>query len=232
LNYPITDIIEWDVYNWSKALEVWQPIIDQLPKDAKILAVGERKGGLSLWLALQGFNVVCTDRAAIASTAQSLHHSYNVQNKITYHEVDIVNDKLPAEAYDLVIMKSVLGGLKEAYQDARTRTSQARQHAIDNIYTCLKPGGYLLSADNMQGSSLHQYLRNRKNKDKNWYYFSPSEVQDLFKPFSPIQTVFFGIIPTHFKNPTLNKFIYFINQNLLQGLPERAKYIGITTARK
>lgn len=127
------------MYNWSNTLKVWQPIIDKLPQNAKILAVGERNGGLSLWLTTLGYKVECTDRIEPSPQAIALHKAYNVQDNISYKVIDIVHDVLPSEQYDLVIMKSVFGGLKEEYQNSITRTSEVRQKALENIHKSLKP---------------------------------------------------------------------------------------------
>jgi SAM-dependent methyltransferase len=228
----LKDVIEWDVYNWSNTLKVWQPIIEKLPKDAKILAVGERNGGMSLWLASLGFKVECTDRHPPSPRAMDLHEGYNLQDNISYRVIDIVHDVLPNEQYDLVILKSVFGGLKEDYKNPETRTSSVRQKALENIYKSLKSGGYILSADNMKGSKFHQFLQKVMNKNSGWHYFSIPEILAFFKLFPSVKIDYSSIIPTSFQNPVLNKLFYFINQNVLFWLPQSSRYISITTARK
>lgn len=229
---PLKDIIEWDVLNWAEALKVWQPVIDKLPRDSKILAIGERNGGLSLWLALQGFRVICTDRTGPTEDAKKKHQDYGVQDLIEYRSFDIFNPDIPENTVDLVIMKSVLGGLKSNYQDKSSRNDDARQLAIQNIYKLLKTGGLLLTADNMQGSFPIQWLRNRHNKQAGWHYFSVAEMNALMASLSSSSTHAFGILPTSFSNQPLNALSHFANKYLLQWLPATNKYIGITVARK
>ena len=48
--------IGWDVRNWSRALAFWQRHLDD-SHPRRALALGERGGGLSLWLASQGIEV-------------------------------------------------------------------------------------------------------------------------------------------------------------------------------
>jgi len=232
LQAPLKDIIEWDVLNWAEALKVWQPVIDTLPPDSKILAIGERNGGLSLWLALQGFRVICTDRTGPTEEAKKMHQDYGVQELIEYRSFDIFNPDIPENAIDLVIMKSVLGGLKSNYQDKSSRNDDARKLAIQNIYNLLKPGGYLLTADNMQGGFLIQWLRNGHNKQAGWHYFSLAEMNALMASLSSSSTHVFGILPASFSNQPLNALSHFANKYLLQWLPATNKYIGITVARK
>ncbi len=228
----LNDIIEWDVYNWSYALKIWQPIIDKLPRDSKVLAIGERNGGLSLWLALQGFQVVCTDRQGITDKAKEIHRQYGVADKIQYASLDIVNDMPVEEQYDVIIMKSVLGGVKETYNDAHTRTDNTRQKAVAHIYTMLKPNGFLLTADNLQGSSLMQAARAKAGKTDNWYYFSINDIKTLLANFSNTDIYSFGIIPTRFSWPICNTAAYVLNTILKRLLPSSFNYISIAVAHK
>ena len=232
MNYSLKqDIIEWDVPNWAEALAFWQPVIDKLPKDSKILAIGERGGGLSLWLALQGFHVVCSDRKLSLSQTMMLHQKYKVSDKITYRELDIFNID-EAEAYDLVLMKSVIGGLKLQYHDAASRNAAAQQQAIQNIHTLLKPGGYLLTADNLEGAFLMRYLRTRLHKNKGWYYFTAGQLRLLFSNFSEVSTCYFAVFPTKFAVTAFNSLFFAFNKYLLNRLPASSKYIAFTIARK
>lgn len=50
MKLPIEEIIEWDVNNWSKTLIFWaKQFPPNLNSDSKILLLGERNGGLTLW---------------------------------------------------------------------------------------------------------------------------------------------------------------------------------------
>lgn len=227
----LDDIIEWDVPNWSQAIKFWEPVVNELQPDAKILAIGERNGGLSLWLTLRGFQVVCTDRILPLTEAINLHQKYSVQGKITYRELDIVNAS-ETEQYDLVILKSVFGGLKKEYHNTASRTAEARHLAIHNIYNLLKPGGYLLTADNMRGSWLMLLFRRIAGKNKGWHYFTHSEFRGLFKSFSFVSQHSFGLFPTLFSSKSLNRLIFSFNKFFSGILPASFSYITFTIARK
>ena len=61
--------IGWDVRNWSRAIPLWQRQIDiRRPRNA--LAIGERGGGLSLWLASQGIEVCAAIWACLSSVLE------------------------------------------------------------------------------------------------------------------------------------------------------------------
>lgn len=229
---PVQGIIEWDVLNWSQLLKYWQPIIEELPRDSKVLAIGERNGGLSLWLALLGFDVVCTDISDATQEAIALHKKHNVVHRIEYKKYDVVNDSINPEQYDIVIAKSVIGGLKSDRSNPSTRSFEVQKKAVDNIHRLLKPRGYFFSAENMKGGTVVSMMRGSKNTANTWRYLSYQELKQLFGEYSLVQTKTFGILPTLFSVGTLNKFAHFLNKNLLNVMPASSKYIAFTVAQK
>ncbi len=228
----IADIIEWDILNWSQLITYWGPILKKLPPGGKILAFGERNGGLSLWLAMQGFHVECTDRVKPTDAAVEMHKRYGVADRITYGSFDVVNSLDGNNKYDLIIAKSVLGGIKSDYKNATTRTSETRENAIKNIYNLLKPGGYILFAENIQGSILLHQVRKLLGKQKGWYYFNIADLNNLFKQFSNVEIKTFGVIPTTSKNKYLNRLIFSLNKYLLNIFPPSYKYIAFIQGQK
>lgn len=229
---PVKDIIEWDILNWSKLLGLWQPVLNKLDKDARILVIGERNGGLSLWLALNGFKVICTDRMEVTAQAKEIHKKYGIAHLITYSSFDIVNGSIQENSYDVIAAKSVIGGLKENPSDKATRTFDVQKKAVNNIHKMLKPGGYFLSAENMPGNIILQSYRKNKGKDKAWRYLSIADIHELFTPFSRIRLHTFGLIPTNFPGSFLNKASYFINSMISPLAPQRTHYIAFTLAEK
>lgn len=226
------DIIEWDVLNWATILQLWQPIIDRYPKDSKILAIGERNGGLSLWMALQGYSVTCTDRSEPCENARALHRRYQVSDKISYKALDIVNGVLDDEKYDIIMFKSVLGGVKKIYSQPESRNVMARENAISNIYSMLNAGGYMLAAENLEGSKALHYLRMRNGKHNNWHYFTPDELKEMCSVFPSVHLECFGIIPTLSPISFINKIIHLLNNYFLAWLPQSTRYIASVIACK
>ena len=229
---PVKQIIEWDILNWSQLIKYWSPILQTLPRDSKILAVGERNGGLTLWLALAGFNVVCTDREGPTEKAILQHREFGVSDKVVYEKLDIVNNTRQANQFDLIISKSVIGGLKEDYSDKSTRNLETQIKAISQMYKLLKPGGYFLAAENMKGSILLHYLRKIKNKHSGWRYIEWNELPILFKDFSSTQINAFGVLPTLFSNNALNRVNFLMNKYIMGFMPKKIKYISFIAARK
>ncbi len=92
----LADVFQWDVSNWARALHVWEPVLKTIPS-GRALALGEREGGLSLYLALHGHRVICSDLASPEASARPLHERYQIQQRITYEAQDITNIQHPDE---------------------------------------------------------------------------------------------------------------------------------------
>lgn len=231
-DFPIQDIIEWDVLNWSQLIQYWLPLLEQLPVDSKVLAIGERNGGLSLWLALMGFDVVCTDITDIHSSAHQLHGKYNVAAKIQYKQFDVVNDDWGIQQFDIIIAKSVIGGLKSTRGKSSTRSVEAQHKAMHNIHRLLKPGGYFFSAENLRGGVFTRLARKMRKRKKGWQHPTYHELLQLFSSFTLVQTKTFGILPTLFSPKAVNRLMYGMNRYVLCLLPKGSKYIAFTIAQK
>ncbi len=230
---PLKDIIEWDVDNWGVLVKLWTPLIDSLAPGSNILAVGERNGGLSAWLASKGHKVWCTDRIFPTDKAKNIHQEYGVSGHIVYAGYDVVaGDENFAGKFDLVIAKSVIGGLKQVYSDRSTRNFAVQQKAVGNIYKTLKPGGYFLSAENMEGSLAVRWIRKIKGKDKGWRYLKWKELPLLFGDFRITSATAFGVVPGIAHNRSAGRLIYLINNYVLRFLPPPYKCIGFVTAQK
>lgn len=227
-------IIEWDVLNWSRSLDFWENYIqDYIPSETKVLALGERNGGLSLWLASKGFNVVCSDYGGIQAEVQNAHMEYKGHQNIEYCDVDIFKIPFENEKFDIVIAKSVIGGLKLVHNDKNTRSLENQKLALTEIFRILKKGGVFLGAENLVGHYLINKIRNLyKSGNIGWRHLKPTELMLLLENFSERQYEYFGLVPGLFKCSFINLVIYKLNVLLNQLLTENNKYICFFCARK
>jgi SAM-dependent methyltransferase len=230
-NTFIEDCIEWDVYNWSKALDFWIGSIQEL-KNPKILLLGERNGGLTLWLAKQGYNVISSDYNGITEHGIEMHKRYGVSGLIEYRKIDIYNIPFSDNSFDLIICKSVLGGLKMDRKDPKTRSIDGQSIAVKHIYDKLKPNGWFLGAENMKGSLMHQVARRMLKKDKGWLYLTKEDLNVFFINYSKLELKFYGYFGAFFKSKETNKVASKFDRLLNQFLLNSSKYISFIKAQK
>jgi SAM-dependent methyltransferase len=177
----LSDIFGWDVTTWSPSLEHWQrhATVDFTRSTALEIGAGQ-SGGVSLWLALQGCEVVCSTLGDVPASVRALHHRYGVAHRVRYASLDVL-DLSEHNAYDVIAFKSVLGGI-----GANGRADlQAR--AITRLHAALKPGGNLLFAENLAATRVHAALRRRFGAGKDgWRYLTVREMAQLLRPFAAV----------------------------------------------
>ena len=147
----IKDIIDWDVLNWSKSLIFWSDNIDFNNQQYSCLELGGRRGGLSLWLAINGSNVICSDLKSPKENASKLHEKYSCSDKIKYCSIDATNISFENK-FDIIIFKSIIGGI------SGNGKNELKQKTIDEIHKSLKPSGKLLFAENLKSSFLQKTM--------------------------------------------------------------------------
>ena len=220
------DIMQWDVKSWSKALSYWESNI-VWDKVQNGLELGGREGGLSLWLALKGKTVVCSDLKNVKETAQQLHLQYNIASHITYQDIDATD--IPYEHYfDIIVFKSIIGGI------GRNDNYDIQQKVFNEIYKALKPGGKLLFAENLKASSFHQRVRKRfVNWGSSWRYVSINEMRKFLKDFSNCEIKTTGILGTFGRNERQRNLLSSMDKLIINKIcPENWKYICYGIAEK
>lgn len=184
----IRDIVEWDVKNWWRAIAYWETSrqFDDV-KGKKVLDIGGRGGGLSLYWALKGAEVICSDVNEDGfEKARLLHKQYGVEEKIKYEKIDAT--EIPYQnVFDIICFKSVLGGV--GYDDNYERQKKMMQ----SIYSALNENGKLCFCENLTASSLHQFARKRfTGWGGRWRYLTIAEIEELTKEFRAKKYKTFG----------------------------------------
>jgi SAM-dependent methyltransferase len=228
------DILGWDVLNWAEILPFWsEPLRTRDTRTTKVLALGEREGGLSLWLASQGFQVICSDIGGIRPVVIAQHQGFPFANRITYHDINIFNIPFDDWHFDLVICKSVIGGLKLERKNAATRTLVNQRRAVDEIHRVLKTGGLFMGAENLRGHHILRVARTWRKKGKiGWRHLTTAEILSLFGSFASVETKCFGVIPSLFRADLLNRCAHRFNRLIDPVAPDDAKYICAVIAHK
>jgi SAM-dependent methyltransferase len=224
----LRDIIQWDVRTWSRALQLWESKVEW-SRTHHALELGAREGGLSLWLALKGTSVVCSDLKDVAATALPLHtqHGEKVTALITYADVDV--SQMPFEnQFDIVVFKSIMGGV------GYDQNFERQQKAFDCIYRALKPGGYLLFAENLTGSAFHQQLRRKYVRwGASWRYLNVDEMKSFLTRYSYSEAHCTGFLAVLGRSEAQRSFLAVMDQLFFNWwLPDRKKYMIYGLARK
>lgn len=223
----VRDIIEWDVGNWSEALRFWEHAIDWGGAPKTCLEVGAGNGGLSLWLALKGHRVVCSDVTSPAERAARLHEKYGVAKLIEYAAIDATD--IPDRAwFDIIAFKSILGGIGR--NDDRAR----QQRAVDEMFDALKPGGMLLFAENLRASPAHRFFRERfVGWGKSWRYVTLAEMREFLRQFATVEMRATGVIGALGRTERERNLLARVDQVVLNHLcPGEWKYLGYGLAVK
>jgi Methyltransferase domain len=133
-------VMVWDVRNWARALPFWWPHLATSGAQTA-LAIGERGGGLSLWLATQGIHVLCTDLGVSFEPARRLHQRYGVSDLVTYAELDATSIHFPDATFDIVIFKSLLGALETKERQSRAISEMRRVLRTLSAHACTSGSG-------------------------------------------------------------------------------------------
>jgi len=228
INNIIQDSIYWDIVNWSKAIVFWESILKCVPNNAKVLELGcGANGGLSLWLASKGYNVICSDHIEITDETKNIHKQYHLENRIEYKIIDALS--IPySDYFDIICFKSVLGGI------VRNNNLEVAEQVILQIQKALKLGGVLLFTENLSSSLLHKLLRGRYGALKNnWRYFTTAEIKELFSKFNSFNYKTFGFTGCFGRNENQRRFFGRIDSEVFDKiLPENLNYIISGIAEK
>ena len=222
----LKDVIEWDTVNWSHGLKYWEEKCPIKDKDYSCLELGGRRGGLSLWFALNNNKVVCSDYNSPIEQAKPIHEKYNCTDRVTYASIDGTEIGRENE-FDVIAFKSILGGINS------DKFKNVPQQVIDEIYASLKPGGTLLFAENLASSFLHRIMRKYFVKwGSRWNYLKYNNIEALFTKFSSLEYTTIGFFGAFGRSEAQRIFLGKIDTFLKPVIPKSMRYIVVGVARK
>lgn len=220
-----SETVEWDIETWKRAFEFWELEINWTNIE-RALEIGARRGGPSRWLAQKGIEVGCTDRKNTLSTAGAFQEKDKINLKISFFDMDVL-DLQEIEKYDLIICKSVLGGVGHHGQN------QKISQAISNIHQALKPGGVFLFAENLESSPIHRILRKKYVRwGEGWNYLHLSQLKGFFDEFSDCKICSTGFLSTFGRSEKQRTFLAQIDRIILPIIPQKWNYLGYGVAKK
>lgn len=222
----LKDIIEWDTVNWSHGVRYWEEKYPIKDKNFSCLELGGRRGGLSLWLALNNNQVVCSDYNSPIDQAGPIHNKHKCTDRIVYASIDGTEIGRENE-FDVIAFKSILGGIQS------DKHENVPQRVIDEIYDSLKPGGALLFAENLASSFLHRCMRKYFVKwGGKWNYLKYKDVKGLFNKFCSVEYTTIGFLGAFGRTEGQRKFLGKIDTFFTPIVPKSMRYIVVGIAKK
>ncbi len=224
MNDELSKYVEWDVRNWSVALRFWLANSKKRLAECRVLEIGTDYGGLTLWLASNGAQVVCSDQNGVRKEAVELHEKSGLMQLIEHRRINAL--ELPhRDEFDIVLFKSVLGGIN-------TKESQAQ--AIAEMHKALKKGGELFFAENLVASPVHMFFRRKAIKwGTTWRYLTIEEMHEFLALFSETHLNTNGFAGTFGRSEAQRNLLAHADQLIFERIvPERWKYIIAGVARK
>jgi len=216
------DVMDWDVANWSVAIPFWKQHSALSLDGARVLELGAHRGGLSLYAAAGGAEVVCSDIESPERPASPVHLKYGVQDRITYRAINATAIDFPDATFDIVLFKSVLGGLGP--------WSEAQAATMAEIARVLKPGGELWFAENLRAGWLHMMSR-RFFLKRAWHYPTYEEFRGTCNVFGRVETRRYGLLATFGRKQAIQDVLARVDAFIDPVVPLRWRYIlfGVAT---
>lgn len=221
---PVADIIGWDVRTWSKAVDYWNDVLPPGGPVLRCLEIGAGPGGPSLWLALRGHDVTCSNFENTRGQAGPLHERYGVDT-IRYEDIDANAIGYESE-FDLIVFKSVLGG-------AGSSAAQQRD-ILAGIQRALKPGGRLLFAENLRGTWLHRLARSiaYRFRGTSWRYPTRRELDSMLSVFDGHELRTTGVLALFGTTEGQRRALAAADEAVFNRLPAGWRYVAFGSATK
>ncbi|NRN30796.1 class I SAM-dependent methyltransferase [Photorhabdus heterorhabditis] len=223
----LNDIIEWDISSWSKCLCFWLSKGKIDLENARVLEIGSRNGGLSLWAALNGAKVICSDLGGPNKKAYQKHKNHNLSDLITYKDINALD--IPYEnELDIVLSKSVIGGI------GRNNNIENQKITISEIYKSLRKGGEYWFTENLLASPAHKILRSQFIQwGDEWRYVTIDDMNEFLHQFSSVEYITTGFISCFGRTEKQRKILSFFDRFLFSKIvPKKWNYIIIGVAKK
>lgn len=223
----VRDVLRWDSGTWSRAVRFWLDTSRVPLEGARVLEVGAGPGGLSFYLAALGANVTCTD-TSISTTVRQDEERFSFASRITYRSLDITRWPDDLGRFDVIVARSVTGGLGTSSLDTPRR-------AIASMIGALNPGGEYWFADNLRGSPLHRLFRRMfVPRRVLWHYYRDvDELQSLMPPDIETTIVELGLLGVLGRTEDQRVALSRLEQrfHLESLLPSRWRYVAAGIAR-
>lgn len=203
----------WGGILWKKFIFYIESSIENnynIDSNVVFLELGAREGYISE-IFRENFKIIVSD---ISYNMKCIEKS---TPEFEYKNLNCLDINLQDESVDIVVFKSVLGGLKSA---------ENQIVAFQEIHRVLKPNGLVIFAENVRGSLFHRLLRALKHKNRlnYWRYISNADFSKIVEDtnFKVLSAEYKGVLSglgftNIFFDSILSKLDKYILQNFIRG---------------
>ena len=120
-----------------------------------------------------------------------------------------------------------MGGISRNGQD------KLKERTLNEIYKCLKPGGKLLFAENIEASLLHTFMRKNFIKwGSGWNYLKYRDINQIFGKFKNVKYETVGFFGAFGRTEKQRNMLGKLDNLLAPFIPESSRYIVMGIAEK
>ena len=152
---------------------------------------------------------------------------YNVSQRVWYRQIDATKIDCPADEFDVVAFKSVLGAI------GRNNDVQRVRQAVREMHRVLCPGGRVRLAENLQGSFLHTFRRRRFVQwGSAWRYVAYDELPGFFAGFEDLRLQCYGFWAALGRSEGQRTLLHAVDVVTRPLVPQRWRYVAFGCATK
>jgi SAM-dependent methyltransferase len=223
----LSDIIEWDVGNWGRAVQKWDRELPDSWTGMRALDLGAGGGGLSLYLRLRGCRVTYCDFSQPRPQAIELLKRDEVAPGVDFCQANVTRLPFAEGQFDIVAFKSLLASV------GKFGGLESQKSVFQESCRVLKPGGYLLLAENAYGSALHAFCRDRFVAwGHDCRYPTLAELQEFMSPFSNVSIETFGLLAAFGRRECQRAALSRLDRLITPIFPAESRYLAYGYARK
>jgi SAM-dependent methyltransferase len=228
----LAPFVQWDIPTWTRAIEYWTVQLASNP-GAKALEIGSRDAQLASVLSQRfDLSVVCTELYWPHANAAGLAADAGADHRVGFCINDARRLPFPDNTFDVLLAKSVLGGIAGVAADT-VGAPEGLRSLLTECARVVRPGGLLLVAEGVAASSLHRRLRATREWNRWWHYPSLDEFTTTLSEFGTVDIHATGLVsamvPDRFGRA--KTVISGVDEHLSRLVPARFRYLAYGSVR-
>jgi SAM-dependent methyltransferase len=219
--------VQWDIPTWTRAVEYWTIKLASR-RNCSALEIGSRDAQLATLLTRRfNLDVVCTELYWPHATAAGLSNDAGADSRVGFCINDARQLPFRDQSFDVVLAKSVLGGIA-GVADAAIGPQAGLRGVLAECARVIRPGGLLLVAEGVEASPVHRRLRASREWNQWWHYPSLTEFRASLAELGQVDLRTTGLVSAIVPDRLgpLKKLISAADEIVSRAAPERLRYLA------